>query len=219
MAQASVKGTIVEAVVEELVRLRDADRVTGEELEVRLEPEDCALFEGKINAAGWYPMATYTRFLELLGDIEAGGAPAYFIERGRANARRLMDSGLYQQLGFLERWQESVRGGAVEESAMIPSYAAKLKLVVTLATSLYNVGQWVVERDEDNPGRIWIAVHEAGDYSEPMRLAAEGFLNECARERGRVQGADLYASERPRPDLILFRMNRDIADLAKRGWS
>jgi len=216
MAQASVKGTIIEAVVENLVRLRDAGRVTDEELEVRLEAAECALLEGKINTAGWYPMASYTRFLQLLGDIEGGGSPAYFIERGRANARRLMDAGLYQQLGFLDRWKESVRRGSIEESTVITSYASKLRLVVSLATSIYNVGRWVVEPDEDNPGRISIVVRDASDYSEPMRLAAEGFLNECAKERGRVGGADLYTSERPRPDLILFRMNRDIVDLAKR---
>jgi hypothetical protein len=216
MAQSSVKGTIIEGVVESLVRLRDAGRVTDEELEVRLEAEECALLESKINTAGWYPMASYTRFLQLLGDIEGGGRPAYFVERGRANARRLMDAGLYQQLSFLERWKQSVRSGSAEESTVITSYTSRLKLVVSLATSIYNVGRWVVEPDEDNPGRIWIAVRDASDYSEPMRLAAEGFLNECAKERGRPGGADLFTSERPRPDLILFRMNRDIADLAKR---
>jgi hypothetical protein len=215
MAQASVKGTLIEAVVEKLVRLRDAGRVTREELEVRLEAEEFALLDSKINTAGWYPMASYTRFLQLLGDIEGGGSPAYFVERGGANARHLMGAGLYEQLSFIERWKESVRSGSVEESTAITSYASKLKLVVTLAATIYNVGRWVVEPDEDHPGRIWIAIRDASDYSEPMRLAAEGFLNECGRERGQVGGPDMYRSERPRPDLILFRMNRDIADLAK----
>jgi hypothetical protein len=216
VAQASVKGTIIEAVLEELVRLRDAGRVTEEELEVRLEAGEFALLDSKINTAGWYPMASYTRFLQLLGDIEGGGSPAYFIERGRANARHLMEAGLYEQLSFVERWKESARSGSVEESTAIASYASKLKLAVSLATSIYNVGRWVVEPDEDHPGRIWIAIRDASDYSEPMRLAAEGFLNECGRERGRVGGPDMYTSERPRPDLILFRMNRDIAEMAER---
>ena len=216
MAQASVKGTIIEAVIGELVRLRDAGRVTGEELEVRLEAEEFALLEGKVSTAGWYPMASYTRFLQLLGDIEGGGSPAYFIERGRANARHLMEAGLYEQLSFVERWKESARSGSVEESTAIASYASKLKLAVSLATSIYNVGRWVVEPDEDYPRRVWIAIRDAGDYSEPMRLAAEGFLNECGSDRSRARGADMFTSERPRPDLILFRMNRDIASLAER---
>ena len=215
MKQASVKGTIIEAVVGSLIRLRDAGRVTEDQLEVRLEAEEFALLDSKINTAGWYPMTIYTRFLELLGDIEGGGSPAYFIERGRANARHLMDAGLYEQLSFVDRWKESARSGSVEES--IARFASKLKLVVTLATSIYNVGRWVIEPDEDHPGRVWIAIHDAGDYSEPMRLAAEGFLNECGS--GRSRGPDMYTSERPRPDLILFRMTRDIAELAERRSS
>jgi len=216
MAQASVKGSIIDAVIGELIRLRDAGGVTEEELEVRLEAEEFALLDSKINTAGWYPMAGYTRLLQLLGDIEGGGSPAYFIERGRANARHLMEAGLYEQLSFVGRWKESVRSGAVGESDAIASYASKLKLAVSLATSIYNVGRWVVEPDEDYPRRVWIAVRDASDYSEPMRLAAEGFLNECGRERGRLGGPDMYRSERPLPDLIRFRMNRDIADVAKR---
>jgi hypothetical protein len=219
MARASVKGTLIGAVIENLIRLRDAGRVADEELELRLEAEEFALLGSKINSAGWYPMASYTRFLELLGDIEGDGSPDYFVERGRANARHLMDAGLYEQLSFIGRWTQSVRGGSVDESSAIASFASKLKLAVSLATSLYNVGRWLVEPDEEHPGRVWIAIREAGDYSEPMRLAAEGFLNECASDRSRVGGADLYRSERPRPDLILFRMNRDIADLAKRRSS
>jgi len=215
MGMACVKGSIIRGVVAELVRLRDAGRVAEEELEVRLGAEELALLDSKINTAGWYPMASYTRLLQLLGDIEGGGSPGYFVARGRANARRLIEAGLYEQLSFIGRWSESVRSGA-DEAAAIASYASKLKLAISLASTIYNVGRWVVEPDEDHPGRVWIAIRDAGDYSEPMRLAAEGFLNECAKERGRVGGQDLYRSERPRPDLILFRMNRDITDLARR---
>lgn len=216
MAEPSVKGTIIDAVVQNLIRLREAGRVTDEQLEVRLEADELALLEGKVNTAAWYPMTSYTRILTLLGEVEGDGNPVYFIDRGRANARHLMEGGLYEQLAFLTRWTESLKQGSVDEANMIRTYASKLKIVVSLASTIYNVGKWVVEDDEDHPDRVRIAVREAADYSEPMRLAAEGFLNECGKVRGRVGGADLYVSERPRPDLILFRMNRDIADLAKR---
>jgi len=129
---------------------------------------------------------------------------------------RVTEAGLYQQLSFLSRWGDSLRDGSIDASNTIATYTSKLKLVVTLAKSIYNVGRWQVEPDADHPGRIWIAVRDAADYSDPMRLAAEGFLNECATESGRVGGARLYSSERPSPDLILFRMNRDVLDLAKR---
>jgi hypothetical protein len=216
MAEASVKGTIVEPVVGALLRLRDEGRVSPEELELRLEAEELAVLDSKINTASWYPMASYTRFLQLLGDIEGGGDPDYFRERGRANARHVMEAGLYQQLSFLSRWRDSLRNGQTDASSMIATYTSKLKLVVSMAKSIYNVGRWQVEPDADHPGRIWIAIRDAADYSDPMRLTAEGFLNECATGPGRVGGGTLYTSERPSPDLILFRMKRDVEDLAKR---
>ena len=43
----------------------------------------------------------------------------------------------------------------------------------------------------------------------------KGFFNECSRS-ARKELAHLYTSERPAPDLILFRMTRDIADMFKR---
>jgi hypothetical protein len=87
-------------------------------------------------------------------------------------------------------------------------------MVSSLASAIYNVGKWVVEPDPDHAGRILIAVREASAYSEPMRLAIEGFLNECARA-ARENLAHLFASERPAPDLILIRMTRDIMDIPR----
>jgi hypothetical protein len=129
-----------------------------------------------------------------------------------------MKSGLYQQLAFLPRWNQRVSGGAGVESALIADYASKLRMVISLASGIYNVGKWVVESDPGNPGRVLIAVREASAYSEPMRLAIEGFLNECAQS-SRKDLVNLYTSERPSPDLILLRMNRDIVDLARREGS
>jgi hypothetical protein len=216
MAEPSVKGSIIQSVIEDIVRLRDEGGVTDEDLEARLEPGDLALLDSKVYTAAWHPMASYSRFLQLLGDLEGGGDPDYYVGRGRKNARRLMDAGLYQQLSFIKRWRQSMPKGAVEPAAAVASYTRNLKLVVTLAKSIYNVGRWVVEADEENPGRVWIAIRDASDYSEPMRLAAEGFLNECGSERSRASRADMYTSERPSPDLILFRMNFDIVELLRR---
>ena len=59
-----------------------------------------------------------------------------------------------------------------------------------------------------------IAVWEASAHSEPMRLAIEGFLNECARA-ARENLAHLFASERASQDLIVIRMTRDIIDIPR----
>ena len=57
-------------------------------------------------------------------------------------------------------------------------------------------------------------MREARAYTDPMRLAIEGFLNECARS-AREDLSHLHISERPAADLMLFRMTRDIADLSQ----
>jgi len=154
MAEPSVKGSIFRGVLDDLARVREEGRLSAE-----------------ANPASWYPMESYARITQLLGDVEGAGKDSYFVERGRASARRLIKAGLYQQLAFLPRWNERTRRGAGEESASA--------------------------------------------YSEPMRLAIEGFFNECAHA-AREDLVQLYTSERPAPDLILFRMTRDIADMFKR---
>jgi hypothetical protein len=218
MAEPSIKGSVFKGVIDDLARLREAGRVSEEQIEARLAAEDLVFLETEVNPASWFPLESYARITQLLGEVEGAGKDGYFVERGRASARRLMKSGLYQQLAFLPRWNQRVSGGADDESALIADYASKLRMVISLASGIYNVGKWVVESDPGNPGRVLIAVREASAYSEPMRLAIEGFLNECAQS-SRKDLVNLYTSERPSPDLILLRMNRDIVDLARREGS
>lgn len=208
MGVASVKGSILAGAVDDVVRLRDEGRVTPELLELRLEPRDIELLATKLNPAEWYPMASYGRLLALLGEAEGGSRDAYFRERGRANARRLMDAGLYQQLSFIERWTESLPKGRAEGADLVWGFLKNLRLVVTLAKSIYSVGAWNAEPDPESERRVVIDVREAADYSEPMRLAAEGFLNQSGN-----LGFDLFSSQRVEPALIRFRMTVDVADL------
>jgi hypothetical protein len=214
MAEPSIKGSVFKGVIDDLARLREQGRASEEEVEAALDGEDFVFLEAEVNPASWYPMGSYARITRLLGEIEGAGKDGYFVERGRASARRLIKAGLYQQLAFLRRWSESGGRGAGHEAALIADYASKLRMVISLASSIYNVGQWVVEPDPDNPGRVSIEVREASAYSEPMRLAIEGFLNECAHA-AREDLVHLFISERPAPDLIRVRMTRDIVDMSK----
>jgi hypothetical protein len=212
MAEPSIKGMLFKGVIDDLTRLREQGRVSEEQLDAPLALEDVALLERQINPAAWYPMESYVRFMQLLGEVEGAGKDAYFVERGRASARRLMAAGFYQQLAFLSRWEENVDQDASDPSATIADYTRNLKMVSSLASAVYNVGKWVVEPDPEHAGRVCIAVREARAYSEPMRLAIEGFLNECARA-AREDLAHLHISERPAPDLILIRMTIDVMDI------
>jgi hypothetical protein len=218
MAEPSIKGSIFKGVIDDLARLLEEGRVSEEQIETKLVAEDLVFLEAEVNPASWYPMESYARITQLLGEIEGAGKEGYFVKRGRASARRLIKAGLYQQLSFLPRWNERTSRGAGDESALIANYASKLRMVISLASSIYNVGKWVVESDPENPRRVRIAVREASAYSEPMRLAIEGFFNECAHA-AREDLVHLYTSERPAPDLILLRMTRDVADMSKRERS
>jgi hypothetical protein len=210
MANASVKGAIFGSAAEEVRRLRDTGAVSPERLEVALDARALALLDEKLNPASWYPMASYGRLLALLGEIEGHGRDDYFRDRGRANAQRLMDAGLYQQLAFIERWSEQIRPSAVSEEKVVASFVKNLTLVISMARSIYNVGDWQVEADPDYRGRVRVVVSSAEDYTEPMRLAAEGFLSHAARRK-----PDLYVSERPSRARIVFRTTRPVAELTR----
>lgn len=212
MAKPSIKGSIIQGTIGDLVRLREQGRISEEEIDARLAPEDLALLEIEINPAAWYPIESYARLLQLAGEVEGDGKDAYFTERGRASARRLMESGLYQQLDFLSRWAETAARKRNEQSALTAGFARDLRIVISLAQAIYNVGKWMVGPDPEHPGRLVLEVSQASAYSEPMRLAIEGFLNECARA-AREDVVHLFTSERPAEDLIVLRMTRDIVDL------
>jgi hypothetical protein len=211
MLEPSIKGSIFKGAIDDLARLREEGRISEEEADARLAPEDLAFLEGEINPAAWYPIESYARLMQLLGDVEGQGKDAYFVERGGASARRLMATGLYQQLAFLSRWEKTVSRDGSRHSVVIADYTRNLRMVASLASLIYNVGKWGIENDPEHPGRVMIAVREASAYSEPMRLAIEGFLNECSRA-AREDLAHLHVSERPASDLILFRMTCDIMD-------
>jgi len=211
VAEPCIKGSVFKGVIDDLARLQENGRVSQEDVDAQLAAEDLAFLEGETSPSAWYPMESYGRFMQLLGEIEGAGKDAYFVGRGRASARRLMESGLYQQLAFLSRW-ETPSGSDGDDQLVIAAYARNLRMVSSLASAIYNVGKWEIEPDPDHPKRISIAVREARAYTEPMRLAIEGFLNECSRAtRGQLD--NLFASERPSQDLILIRMTRDIIGL------
>jgi hypothetical protein len=214
MAVPSIKGSIFKGAIADLLRLQEEGRLSEEKVDAYLAAEDLAFLDGEISPASWYPIESYARLMQLLGDVEGAGKDAYFVERGRASARRLMETGFYQQLSFLSRWGTRTDTESTDPSVVVANYARNLRMVISLASAIYNTGKWVIEPDPEHAGRVSIAVREATAYSDPMRLAIEGFLNECSRS-AREDLAHLHVSERPAPDLILFRMTRDIADLSE----
>lgn len=216
MPMPSIKGSIFRGVVEEICQLRESGRLGEAQIEGGLDGSDLELLDEKILDASWYPAESYGRMLDLLCRHVGGGRPAYYAERGATNARRLMDAGMYSQLDLLGRWRRDEEGVDPDRDAerLVSAYQSKLKLVVSMAGSIYSTGRWQVVPDPEHPRRVLIEITEADAYTDGMRYALEGFLNECARTVRHGIGA-LYATERPAPGTIRVRMNVDLPELYK----
>jgi hypothetical protein len=214
----SIKGTIFCAVADEIQALRDQGRISEDWLAVALEAADIDLLDKKqALAASWYPIASYARFLDLLCATEGEGSASYYEKRGHMSARRLMDAGLYSQLDLLDSLVDGSRiDDPASREAGMRAYRKRLSVVISLAGSIYNVGQWKVLDDDEHPGRVMIEILDAAAYSDGMVGAIVGFLDECARTVSRNIDR-LYRSERPEPDRVLIRMREDLVDVRRAG--
>src|SRR4029450_7825603 len=85
LTRPSIKGTAFVSAVGDLQALLEAGRISEEQLEARLPTQDLAILESKILPGDWSPIESYGRIIDLLGEIEGGGA-AYHIQRGRRAA-------------------------------------------------------------------------------------------------------------------------------------
>jgi hypothetical protein len=212
MEEPAVKGSIFASVIGDLRELRDAGRISDDKLEERLSPLELELLESTINSAGWYSMESYARIADLLCELEGGKTREYFRGRGASNAKRLIERGLYGQLEFLKRWEKSIEGKERgDRDAVLQSFHRSLKLVVTLSKNIYNTGDWRVERDPYRANFVRIEILDAAAYSEGMRFAIEGFLNECVRAvRGNTK--PLFNSERVARDHIRISLTESVVD-------
>lgn len=185
----SVKGTAFDSVLQDARTLVGSGRITPEQLETQLEAEDVAYLDEKINPMSWYSVQTYTRWIELLAEVEGNDRPeAYYNRRGSIAADRLHDSGLYPMLET-----KSERLGL-----------RALRVFITIAEALYNFMKWRGEVNEDGKG-FTIFVDEALDYPNPARFVAEGFLAHGA-ERVIGQPVSVW-SERPVDDQVVFHFS------------
>jgi len=212
MGEPAVKGSIFASVIGDLRESRDAGRISEDKLEERLSPLELELLESTISSAGWYSMESYARIADLLCEIDGGKTREYFRRRGATNAKRLIEQGLYGQLEFLKRWEKSIEGKERgDRDAVFQSFHRSLKLVVTLSKNIYSTGDWRVEYDPHRANHVRIEILDAAAYSEGMRYALEGFLNECVRAvRGNTK--PLFTSERVARDHIRISMTESVVD-------
>jgi hypothetical protein len=191
-----IKGTAIAEVVRDVQRLLESGAVDRDDLEIRLEPEDLALLDGKIQPALWYDNRCHQRLTELLRDVEGGGRAEYVVGRGAATAERLLESGLYQQLQ-LARGEEAV----TDDPAAL---RRAIRLLLSLSGAMYDFGSWKLRPDEEASNVLSIDVLDAGALTEMNRLTAEGFIRRIAERLQRTKPR--VSSERVSRDRVVYRI-------------
>ena len=203
MIDPCIKGSIVAPMVEEILALREAARVSEGELEARLASDSLVLLDTKVNPSEWVPFRIYEQFAQLLEAVEGAGDPHYMRGRGERAGERLADAGIYQQLRFVEKIRDDVRS--------MDLYMSDMRLILSLQAALVNVGRWAAEIDPDHPRRVMILAQDVESVPSCLMHAMEGFFIGVSR-RAHKSGIP-WRAERPTRGEIRFRMDRDISQL------
>jgi hypothetical protein len=196
MSGPSIKGSVIEKLVEDARRLRDNGRVSSEYLEVRLDRVALELLDSKPLPALWYPLESYDRLIDLLLEVEGKGSPDYLRRRGAGVADRLIAGGFYDQFSSLDRRLRDPQ-----------EYLRLMRRVVAVMGAIFNFVKWDAHPDPGQPRRVVIELSEADDFTEHLCRVTEGFLTRIAQERGLVHS---WQAERTAPDRVVCRMDRDL---------
>jgi hypothetical protein len=199
----SIKGSIFGRAAEDLEKLVSEGRTSWEEIGRRLPEGDIAIVRQPINAVGWYGVAAYGRLLELLTDLEGDGRIEYLRERGATSAEALIRSGIYAQMEYLNRTQASRESN---KEARFHAFGRDLRLLTSLHNSILNFSKQTPVVDPDYPHRYQLELTDASAIPEALCWTTDGFVNRMSRQHGQP---DLWRWERPRRDLVIFRMTRE----------
>jgi len=213
LAEPGIKGSVFAGIIEQVRILRASGRVAQRELEARLGKEGLAYLDEKIMAAKWYSIRVYGAIRELLRDVEGGGREEYTIQAGAESARRLIASGLYQQLDFLKRWRDQLHTRDREiERQRRSHFSRQLSLVSTIHRSLFNFGDLKIEQVPGFTDRFQLEYWDQGTMPRVCRLAVLGFWNELSRSWSARGRADLF-NKVDADDHYMLVMTRDVADV------
>ncbi|MFQ5417213.1 MAG: hypothetical protein ACE5FL_09230 [Myxococcota bacterium] len=196
MARRSIKGAGFQSVVADLVKLRDSEGITQDELEARLPADDLALLEEKMNPAGWYDLGAYERFMEILIEREGGSDPtAYLHRRGAALCERLIAAGTYAQLEIVERMDDDRKRERLLKD---------VRLITTIYSALLDFA--TLHADNDPELGIYLEITDAADFPETLRIVITGVMTFLSqRISPELPG---YTSERVTDDRIRFERLR-----------
>ena len=199
-----IKGSVYSAAVEDVNKLFASDELSQDQAKNWLEDADFGLLDQVIGLASWYDIQSYDRLNCLLRDVEGGGRNEYLREKGRDTARRLLEMGLYSQLEYLQHAKFTEAKGANER---FEAFGRDLARLSTISASILNFSRWKSRPDPDVDRRYVIEVNDAQEFPETLAWRSDGFVNEMGAQHG---AHDLWSWSRERPDLIVFRMEREI---------
>jgi hypothetical protein len=190
MSVPSIKGIAFLSAHADVNALLARRAITRDEIEVALPAEDLRVLEEKVQPTAWYPIACYSRLIQVLCDKEGkGDVQGYLIARGEKAGERIAATGIYQQL--------DANSGALGMRTG--------RIVITVAGLIYNFTTWHFERGS-GVGDFSIRVEEATDFPEAARFTTQGFIKYVST---RIVGRPMRASsERPLPSRILFHVSR-----------
>jgi hypothetical protein len=185
----SIKATGFQSAADDLARLIEAGRISRQEVDGRLRADDLRFLGKQLAATTWVPIDVYSRVVDILVELEAGGsAELYLHNRGVRAGQRLHKAGLYRQFdASTETWGNRVG-----------------KIATTMASVLYNFTRWSFELGE---GRTWqIVVDEAREFPEVARFTTQGFIEYTSRAVS--GGKEVVRSERVSRDRLVYKGER-----------
>jgi hypothetical protein len=191
----SIKGNALALLLEEA----QLALATGALLPKRLQTLPSAVQQlvedGALDSA-WYPVTYYSLLGELLCTAAKLGRREYLRELGLKDFARLRRARTYRQLDYL---------GQLEAERDLGTKLQDSRLITTFMASIFNFSRWAPAPDPKSPKHIVIQVTEAEHVPEVFRFLTEGF--QTAMNRAIRAGARAVRSERPEPNLIIFRGN------------
>jgi hypothetical protein len=200
----SIKGSVVAGHAEVLQKYLASRTLDPAILERRFRPGELEILARPIRSTEWYDIGMYQRLLEFLRDYPGNGDDAYLIAAGRRSAEALIRAGMYQQMEYLSRTQQSTK---VEARERFVAFGRDLRLLCSITQSILNFVRTEVVVDPDHPDRWMQEMRDVAAYPEVLCWTTQGFSNRMAEEHGTP---DLWRWERPARDLVRFRMTYSL---------
>lgn len=188
-----VKGNALAMLIEEAQRALENGSLQTKQLAPL--PQDLQkLIEHGALSNEWYPVLYYSLLGELLCTTTKLERVEYLRNLGVKDFARLKRARTYRQLDYLVK---------LDAKRDFSTQLHDARLITSLMTSIFNFSRWGPAPDPKNPKYLVIQVTDAAHIPEVFRLLTEGF--QTAMNRDIKPLARAVRSERPRPDLIIFR--------------